>query len=205
MTAIVIATHPHAGERRRLAPVTPQARPAGLALVPTGTAPAEALAPVAPVDARPALVLVPGGRAAAARRRGRSLAASARSLVPALPGAAALAVVALLLTTVAALVLATAGAEPVPAGRSSVEAPVDAPAADLAGAPAVGAADEVVPVAAHAHLVQPGDTLWGIARSLQPDGDVRPLVDELSRRVGPHGLQPGQRVSLDGLDGRAGR
>src|SRR5262249_26165640 len=30
-----------------------------------------------------------------------------------------------------------------------------------------------------AYVVQPGDTLWSIARSLQPDGDVRPLVGDL--------------------------
>jgi nucleoid-associated protein YgaU len=29
------------------------------------------------------------------------------------------------------------------------------------------------------YVVQPGDTLWSIARSLQPDGDVRPLVHGL--------------------------
>lgn len=29
------------------------------------------------------------------------------------------------------------------------------------------------------YVVQPGDTLWSIARSLQPEGDVRPVVHGL--------------------------
>jgi nucleoid-associated protein YgaU len=29
------------------------------------------------------------------------------------------------------------------------------------------------------YVVQPGDTLWDIARSLQPEGDVRPVVHGL--------------------------
>ena len=203
MTAIVIAPHhrPVARSRRlHLAPV------ADRLLVPTGTAPAEAAVAPTSDPARPPLVLVPGGRVAAARRRRRALGSSLRSLAAALPGAAALAVVALLVTTVAALVLATTGTDPVPVDRapSVVAAPAVAGPAAVDGR-AAGDGEAVVPVAARAHVVQPGDTLWGIARSLQPTGDVRPLVDELSRRVGSAGLQPGQRLSLDGLDGPAGR
>lgn len=63
-----------------------------------------------------------------------------------------------------------------------------------AGAPAPGAlasgGDERV------HVVQPGDTLWAIARRLQPTGDVRPLVARLSRANGGARLVPGQRVVL---------
>lgn len=62
-------------------------------------------------------------------------------------------------------------------------------------------AAEVVPVVSGTYVVQPGDTLWGIASTLSPDGDPRPLVDALSRQVGPTGLQPGQRLQLDGLLG----
>jgi nucleoid-associated protein YgaU len=51
------------------------------------------------------------------------------------------------------------------------------------------------PVAAEVHVVQPGDTLWTIARAFQPTGDVRPLVAELSKAMGNHPLQPGQRVT----------
>ena len=54
----------------------------------------------------------------------------------------------------------------------------------------------VAPVSVRTHVVQPGDTLWGIARQAQPEGDVRPLVDRLaaSRRGQP--LRVGERVVL---------
>jgi len=43
------------------------------------------------------------------------------------------------------------------------------------------------------YLVQPGDTLWSIARSLQPEGDVRPLVHGLQDvNGGGAGLSVGQ-------------
>jgi len=76
-------------------------------------------------------------------------------------------------------------------------------AALLAGALAPGAPASGRPAAppaagaqvAAVHVVQPGDTVWAIARSLQPEGDVRPLVDEL---VAAHGgvLRIGQRIPL---------
>ena len=50
-------------------------------------------------------------------------------------------------------------------------------------------------------VVQPGDTLWGIARRLQPSGDVRPLVDRLAERAGGAGVQAGQRIDIGGLAG----
>ena len=46
------------------------------------------------------------------------------------------------------------------------------------------------------YVVQPGDTLWGIARSLQPDGDVRSLVGELTRVNGGAELTVGQRLVM---------
>lgn len=51
------------------------------------------------------------------------------------------------------------------------------------------------PVAAQVHVVQPGDTLWSVARSLEPDGDVRAVVDVLVDRYGTS-LQPGQKIVL---------
>ena len=51
-------------------------------------------------------------------------------------------------------------------------------------------------VASTTYVVQPGDTLWTIARALQPVGDVRPLVDELARRRHGRALQVGERVDL---------
>ena len=45
-------------------------------------------------------------------------------------------------------------------------------------------------------IVQPGDTLWTIARRVQPTGDVRPLVDRLSRERKGRPLQVGERIDL---------
>lgn len=56
-----------------------------------------------------------------------------------------------------------------------------------------GAAPSPAPV----HVVQPGDTLWSVARSLEPDGDVRPLVARLRAASGGGPLVPGQRLRLD--------
>ena len=47
------------------------------------------------------------------------------------------------------------------------------------------------------HITQPGDTLWSIARSIHPSGDVRPVVRALlSLNGGSAELQVGQRVVL---------
>ncbi len=42
--------------------------------------------------------------------------------------------------------------------------------------------------------VAPGDTLWTIARRIQPSGDVRPLVDRLAAAHGGTVLQVGERL-----------
>ncbi|MEM8705560.1 MAG: LysM peptidoglycan-binding domain-containing protein [Actinomycetota bacterium] len=47
-------------------------------------------------------------------------------------------------------------------------------------------------------LVQPGDTLWGIATTLAPDADPRGLVDQLSDLAGGSSLQPGQELVIPG-------
>lgn len=46
------------------------------------------------------------------------------------------------------------------------------------------------------HIVQPGDTLWSIARSLQPDGDVRRVVHRLAAQRDGAALQVGERIAL---------
>ena len=43
-------------------------------------------------------------------------------------------------------------------------------------------------------VVQPGDTLWEVARLFQPEGDLRPLVDRLSAERDGRPLQVGERV-----------
>ncbi len=44
--------------------------------------------------------------------------------------------------------------------------------------------------------VGPGDTLWSIARRLQPKGDPRPLVDRLAARNGGTVVQVGDRLAV---------
>lgn len=129
--------------------------------------------------ARPDLRVLPGGRAAVRqqRRAGRSL-----PLGTLVSGVVLALVVALAL--VGALHLAGAGAAA--SGPAPTAATPAAPAAPQAGAPA-----EIV--------VQPGDTLWGIARTLKPTGDVRELVDRLAERAGGAELQPGQHLDVHGL------
>jgi len=51
-------------------------------------------------------------------------------------------------------------------------------------------------IAARVWIVQPGDTLWGIARHLQTTGDIRPLVDELNHEARGQPLEIGQRLTL---------
>jgi LysM repeat protein len=60
------------------------------------------------------------------------------------------------------------------------------------GAPAVAAVGEPI-----VHVVQPGDTLWSIAVSINPNGrDLRATVDRLVDAAGGSILQPGQRIAL---------
>lgn len=45
-------------------------------------------------------------------------------------------------------------------------------------------------------VVQPGDTLWSLARKVHPNGDVRPLVAELARAHGGSALRAGDRIAI---------
>ncbi len=51
-------------------------------------------------------------------------------------------------------------------------------------------------VAGRLYEVQPGDTFWAIARSLDPDGDPRPLVDRLVADHGGALLVAGEHIRL---------
>ena len=64
-----------------------------------------------------------------------------------------------------------------------------APAATVLAASAVAVAES-------SYVVRPGDTLWEIARALQPDGDVRPVVQRLAAARGGAPLQAGERLVL---------
>lgn len=46
------------------------------------------------------------------------------------------------------------------------------------------------------YLVQPGDTLWSIARSVQPEGDIRPLVHRLAAQLEGRSLLAGDRLLI---------
>lgn len=76
------------------------------------------------------------------------------------------------------------------------------PAAVLAAAPAPGttpaptAVNGASPAAPAVHVVQPGETLWSIAREIDPAGDTRATVDQLVELNGGAALEPGQRLRL---------
>ena len=54
------------------------------------------------------------------------------------------------------------------------------------------------------YVVQPGDTLWDIARALAPDRDPRAVVHELADTAGGAALEPGQRIVIDQVADLAG-
>lgn len=62
-----------------------------------------------------------------------------------------------------------------------------------------GAPESATPVAPDrfsTYVVRPGDTLWTIARGIDPDRDPRPLVDRLVAERGTAVLQVGERIAL---------
>jgi Tfp pilus assembly protein FimV len=46
------------------------------------------------------------------------------------------------------------------------------------------------------YVVQPGDTLWNVARGLNPRGDLRATVDRLAAAHRGAELQAGERIAL---------
>jgi LysM repeat protein len=132
---------------------------------------------------RPPLTVIPGGRRAAREYAARQR--PAHRLHPAVYRRRRLGLVVGLVTAVVVGYLALTGLRVLTA-----DAAPSAPATTaVAGAPAAGSV----------YVVHPGDTLWSIARSLQPSGDVRSLVDRLADRAGPGPLQAGQSLRIDGL------
>jgi hypothetical protein len=65
--------------------------------------------------------------------------------------------------------------------------------ATLGGVPASAPEGPFPDTAARVVIVQPGDTVWSIARDLTPQGDIRALVDDLVEANGS-ALQPGDRL-----------
>jgi nucleoid-associated protein YgaU len=70
------------------------------------------------------------------------------------------------------------------------------PVPALDAAATSGSAAATARHAASGYVVQPGDTLWSIARRFQPDGDVRPLVDQLVDLNGGPDLAVGQWLPI---------
>ena len=133
----------------------------------------ELVPPTAPLAPRPVR------RATPAVYRRRRLAAGAGVMA-----------VAGLLATAAAVVVPEATPVPEAAAISGAAvAPEGAVAPPLAAAAAPATAAAVVVVGA-------GDTLWSLARRVQPEGDVRPLVQRWSAARGGRPLQAGERVAL---------
>ena len=65
--------------------------------------------------------------------------------------------------------------------------------AALGGAPASAPEGGPVPIS---YVVEPGDSLWSIARRIQPVGDPRALVARLELVAGGAELRPGQVLTL---------
>jgi nucleoid-associated protein YgaU len=57
-------------------------------------------------------------------------------------------------------------------------------------------AQQMIPASERSHVVQPGDTLWKIARGLEQRGDVRPVVDRLAKGRQGQALRVGERIVL---------
>ncbi|MGA8682282.1 MAG: LysM domain-containing protein, partial [Acidimicrobiales bacterium] len=107
----------------------------------------------------------------AARARGRAVAVKPRGLRRLLPGVATLAALAGIWA--GAGMLSSSQARPLAVLPGSVKVP-----------------------GGYSYVVRPGDTLWSIATRLDPGGDPRALVTELSAQVPGGTLQPGSRLRL---------
>jgi nucleoid-associated protein YgaU len=137
------------------------------------------------VPARPPLQLIPGGRRAA-----RQYAADRRPahrLHPAVYRRRRLGAALAVITLVLAAYLALSGFRLLATDAGAMASSSSAVAGSVASSTT--------------YLVRPGDTLWSIARSLKPSGDVRPLVDQLADRAGPGPLVAGRSLRVDGLGG----
>jgi len=82
-----------------------------------------------------------------------------------------------------------------PASSADTSSPAGADA-QVASAPAVAPVVAAAPVEV---VVQSGDSLWTVARRLQPHGDLRHLVDRLIERVGSTSVTRGQHINVSGL------
>ncbi len=56
--------------------------------------------------------------------------------------------------------------------------------------------ERMIPASQRSYVVKPGDTLWAIARAVEPRGDVRPVVDQLAKGRRGRPLRVGERIVL---------
>jgi hypothetical protein len=66
--------------------------------------------------------------------------------------------------------------------------------AALGGSPLTAPGRGSTAVTIRTIVVQPGDTLWGIAHHLSPGADPRPIVDQLVAEHGDSPLVPGETI-----------
>ena len=135
-----------------------------------------------PPPARPHLRVIRGGRSplpAEVYRR--------RRLVAGVATAVAVAVLVLGVATGFGFLLGAVEGGPAPTGPAGPEPEAPGGRAQPAAAAPAGAATVTV---------QPGDTLWSVARRVQPEGDVRATVDRLAEANGGAQLEVGQVLVL---------
>lgn len=90
-----------------------------------------------------------------------------------------------------------AAAATTPAATTEPSAPTGA-SIDTASAVDPASVSAAAP-ARHSIVVQRGESLWTVARRIQPTGDLRQLVDALIERNGGVTVEAGQRLDLTGL------
>lgn len=82
-------------------------------------------------------------------------------------------------------------------GGGSLAASESSSSSTAAAAPPADAIEvQVQPVSRSTYVVARGDTLWSIARALQPEGDVRPVVDALTAARQGRSLEVGETIVL---------
>jgi Tfp pilus assembly protein FimV len=101
--------------------------------------------------------------------------------------------------TVAGIVLALSNVAN--ADDAAIAVHAGASSASQVGDPRAQDTSRASPLAGSVYVVQPGDTLWTIARKLRPTGDVRDEVDRLADLNGTAALQVGQRLRLTSTPG----
>jgi hypothetical protein len=86
-----------------------------------------------------------------------------------------------------------------PASSADTTGPAVVDSSDASTTAAVPVQPAASPASVDVIVVQAGDSLWTVARRLQPRGDLRHLVDRLIERVGGTSVTRGQHINVSGL------